>query len=98
MLSTSRSQALADTLDWLEERCRSGSVYVRVGAHDGTTLEGVLHSVTRRQVQVALPGETPPVSLNTSDIAKLWIQTLAPEGAQPMRWIRWELWFDYGPS
>ena len=95
MLSSSRSQALADTLDWLEERSRSGPPQVRIRTHDGATVEGLLSSVTRRQVKVSVDGGAAPITLPVAEIAKIWVPAREP-GAFLQR--RWEVWFDYGSS
>jgi hypothetical protein len=95
VLSSSRSQALADTLDWLEERCRSGPLRVRIRTHEGATLEGLLSSVTRRQLQVSVDGGAPPITLAAAEIAKVWVPAREPRAFWRRRW---RVWFDYGSS
>ena len=93
MLSPNRHQALADTLDWLEAQGRAGPVQVRIGTHDGRSLEGILRSVTRRDVQVSPDSEAPPVTLPSADIARIWVADPGTRASEPQRW---EVWFDTG--
>jgi hypothetical protein len=92
VLSSSRSQALADTLDWLEHESRSGPVEIRIQTFAGSTLAGVLTQVTRRQVQVSGEGD-PSRTVAAGDIAKIWVaESLAGSAGSS----RWTVWFDYG--
>jgi len=93
VLSSSRSQALADTLDWLEERCREGPVEIRCRTHDGRTVKGQLTEVTRRQIGVAERRDAPPTILVAAEIAKIWVPQA---GRRTSGLRRWEVWFDYG--
>ncbi len=95
MLSSSRFQALADTLDWLEERCRAGPVEIRCRTHDGRTLKGVLTEVTRRHVAIAEQRDAPATILAAGEIAKIWVPQA---GRRTSGLRRWEVWFDYGSA
>lgn len=92
MISTSRSKALADTLDWLDERCRSGTVRARVQVHSGAMHEGTLLSVSRRELRVMPNDARSPVTLTAADIARIWVAEGRLSG---LRRPDWALWFDY---
>jgi hypothetical protein len=95
MHSTSRSKALADTLDWLEERRCAGPLRVRIQVHDGTIIEGSLEAATRREVRVSRSQEAPAVTLGVAEIALILVAKRRPLAPWS---FRWETWFDYGSS
>jgi len=95
LISTSRSKALADTLDWLEAQCRLGTVRARIQLHGGATHQGVLSSVTRRDVRLSTDPHETELALSAADIAKVWVSERRLFGLLRPRWV---LWFEYEPQ